>query len=42
MDKGRNTGDLVHQFSCGCTGMYPEFVLQPTHNHLMVLLGDVS
>ena len=41
MDKGRNTGDLDHQVSHGCTGIYLELVLQPRHHHLMVLLGNV-
>ena len=41
MDKGRNTGDLVGQVSCGCTGVYPELVFQPRCHHPMVLLGSV-
>ena len=41
MDKSRNTGDVVHQVSSGCTGIYLGFVLQPRHHHLVALLGNV-
>ena len=41
MDKGRNTGDLVHQVSHECTGIHQELVLQSRCHHPMVLLGSV-